>query len=260
MVPLVDMHVHLLAGMDDGPRTMEAALEMCAIAHAEGVRLMAATAHQNPRWAEVTPQRIRQATIELENVLREQGVKMTVFPCGEVMAQPETGQHLEERRLMSVADRNEFLLLEMPRGVFVDLLPTVRNLRKGGIRPILAHPEREVEYLHEPGAIEKMIEAGCLVQVSSSSVTDPKDAADAKALKSWFQRGVVHVLGSDGHSPRKRPPHLAAAYQRITEWVGPGVADRIASTHGLAIAHGLPLRIPRPLARTAGAWWFPRFW
>ena len=59
MLPLVDLHCHLLAGLDDGPRTLEAALEMCAIASADGVRLMAATAHQNPRWRDVTPERIR---------------------------------------------------------------------------------------------------------------------------------------------------------------------------------------------------------
>ncbi len=239
---------------------MEAAIEMCAMAHAEGVRLMAACAHQNPHWPDVTPERIRQATVELTNVLREHGLGMTVYPCAEVMAQPETAQHWRDRKLLSVADRDQFMLLEMPRGVFVDLLPTVRSLRKDGIRAILAHPEREAEYLHEPGTIDAMIEAGCLVQVSSASITDPKNVADEKALKSWFRRGVVHLLGSDGHSPRRRQPHMAAAHQQIASWVGPGPADRIASTNGMAVAHGLPLRIAPPLPHTTAPWWFPRLW
>jgi protein-tyrosine phosphatase len=221
---------------------------------------MAAGAHQNERWKDVTPERIRTATLALENALRVRGSLMKVFACAEVMAQPETVEHWRAGRLLSVADRCQYLLLEMPRGVFVDLLPTVKQLRQGGIRAILAHPEREPEYLHESDLIEAMIEAGCLVQVSGASITDPKSAADRRALQSWFRRGIVHVLGSDGHSPRRRPPLLAAAYQQVTRWVGPGQADRIASANGLAVVHGLPLRVPRPRARRAASWWFPSIW
>ena len=260
MLPLVDMHCHLLAGLDDGPATMEDALEMCAIAQAEGVRLMAAGAHQNERWKDVTPDRIRTATTLLESALRAAGSPMSVFPCGEVMAHPETHRHWQEGKLLSVADRKQFMLLEMPHGVFVDLIPTVKSLRKMGIRPILAHPEREREYLHEPDLIEAMIEAGCLVQVSSASVTDPKNPADEQALKSWFQRGIVHVLGSDGHSPRRRVPRLAAAYRQVTSWIGPAQADRIASSNGLAVVHGLPLRIPKPKPARTASWWFLSMW
>jgi protein-tyrosine phosphatase len=260
MVPLVDMHCHLLAGLDDGPRSMEAALEMCAMAYADGTRLMAATAHQNARWKDVTPERIHQATHALTKALRDRGSPMKVFPCAEVMAQPHTGRRWRERQLLSVANRDEYLLLEMPRGLFVDLIPTVRSLRKAGIRPILAHPEREPEYLHEPDLIDAMIEAGCLVQVSSSSITEPKNEADRRALKAWFRRRIVHLLGSDGHSPKKRLPLLSAAYQQVVRWAGIDQADRIASSNGMAIAHGLPLRIPRPLARATASWWFLSMW
>ncbi len=183
---------------------------------------------------------------------------MQVFPCAEVMAQPETVAKWREGKLLSVADRGKFMLLEMPHGVFVDLLPTAKQLREDGVRPILAHPEREERFLHEPGEIEAMIEAGCLVQVSSHSITHPKSPANERALKDWFRRGIVHLLGSDGHSVRRRPPLLAAAYRRVTEWVGPAQADRIASGNGLAVVHGLPLRIPRPTPRGRMARWFSR--
>jgi len=260
MVPLVDMHCHLLAGVDDGPRDMDEALEMCAAAYAEGVRLMAATAHQNERWPNVSPDVIRGGAVKLQEALARRGVKMTVFPCAEVMAQPETTQHWRRGKILSVADRGQYLLLEVPRGIFVDLLPTAYRLHAAGIRPILAHPEREAEYLHEAGRIEEMIDAGCLVQVSSRSVTDPKTKEDRNALRSWFQRGVVHFLGSDGHSPTRRPPCLASAWREITRWVGPGLADRIASSNGLAAAHGLPLRVRRPQVRSMATWWTSRLW
>src|SRR5207253_3441852 len=129
---------------------------------------------------------------------------------------------------------------------FVDLGETVKNLRRLGVRPILAHPERNEELLHDPGRIEQLIRFGCLVQVSSKSLTSPSSSRDAKALRSWVRRGVAHLLGSDGHSVVKRPPKMLDAYHQICRWAGSAVADRIASTNGFAVLHGLPLRIDQP--------------
>ncbi len=257
MIPLVDMHCHLLAGLDDGPRTWEDAREMCRMAQDEGVQMVAATAHQNERWRAVTPDRIREAAGHLAGLLRAEGAGLTVFPCAEVMAHPELEAAWAGGRLLSVADRKHYLLVEMPSRTFVDLRPTVGRLRQRGLGVILAHPERQPEFLHEAGAIEGMIACGCLVQVSSGSVTDPASAADERALRGWFRRGCVHLIGSDGHSPRRRPPRLAAAYGRIRRWVG-NAADRICGVNGLTVLQGKPLRPAPPEPRRA--WWFPRLW
>jgi protein-tyrosine phosphatase len=258
MIPLVDLHCHLLAGLDDGPQTEDEALAMCRLADAEGTRLAAATAHQNEHWEAVTPERIRQAAGRLTRRLHDAGLALTIFPCAEVMVFPDLVPAWRRGELLSVADRGQYLLLEMPHGLCVDLRALVKDLRQDGVRPILAHPERQEELLHDRGRIEQLIRAGCLVQVSSGSITDPGSARDERALKSWFKRGVVHCLGSDGHSPNRRPPRLAAAYRRISRWVGAAAADRIGSTNGTAIAHGLPLRIPEPEPpRTR---WLLKFW
>jgi protein-tyrosine phosphatase len=246
MLPLVDVHCHLLAGLDDGPRTPDDALEMCRIAYAEGTRMAAALAHQNERWSTVTPDLIRAAVKRLAAALREEGVPLAVFPCAEVTASPDLEALWADGRLLSVADRGAYLLVEMPHRLFVDLRPSARALRRRGVRIILAHPERHPELLHEPGAIEDLIREGCLVQVSSESVTDPTSAADRRALKSWVRRGCVHLIGSDGHSPRRRRPLLAAACRQIEAWAGPAAADRVCSTNGTAVLGGLPLRLPEP--------------
>jgi protein-tyrosine phosphatase len=258
MIPLVDMHVHLLAGLDDGPKTREDALAMCRIAAEEGVQMACATAHQNEHYPAVTPRRIREAADELSQELREANIPLTVFPCAEIMADPETPESWLEGRLLSVGDRGQYMLLEMPHGVFVDLRPTVERLRSAGVRTILAHPERNKEMLEEPERVEDFIRAGCLVQVSSGSVTDPPSRSHEKALIGWFRRGAAHLLGSDGHSPRRRQPRMAAAYQRIHEWAGRAVADRVCSTNGMAVLQGLPLCVPDPEPRRIG--WLPRLW
>jgi protein-tyrosine phosphatase len=175
-----------------------------------------------------------------------------------VMVAPDTEESWRAGRLMSVADRGQYLLVEMPNGLFVDLTETVRGLREAGVRPILAHPERHEELLHEAGQIEKLIELGCLVQVSAGSVTKPRSRTDAQALKSWFKRGIVHCLGSDAHSVKQRPPTMSAAYRQIARWVGTGMADRIGCTYGMAILQGLPLRLPRAEAKAVS--WFGSLW
>jgi protein-tyrosine phosphatase len=251
------MHVHLLAGLDDGPRTLADALAMCRRAYEDGTRMAAATAHQNHHWRGVTPEGVRGATRLLNAALQDDGLPLSVYPCAEVMVELDTETDWLEGRLLSVADRGQFLLLEMPHGLFVDLRETVRGLRQAGLRPVLAHPERHPEFLEEPGRVEELIRAGCLVQVSSGSVTDPPSRQDRRALKSWFRRGVVHLLGSDGHSPNRRPPLMAAAYREIVSWAGTAVADRICSTNGMAVLNGLPVRTPEP--ELPAVRWFSRW-
>src|ERR1700677_1202766 len=257
MIPLFDMHCHLLAGVDDGPRTEAEAFEMCRIAWNEGIRCAAATAHQNERWPAVTPEVIRTRARHLAEMLRDNKIDLNVFPCAEIMVHPELESSWLAGRLLSVADRSEYLLLEMPHGLFVDLRSLIRDLAERRLRAILAHPERQPELLHEPGWIEQFIQAGCLVQVSTGSVTDPKSRADANALKDWFKRGIVHVMGSDGHSPRTRRPRMAGAYEQVSRWAGVSMADRVFSTNAAAIVHGLPLRVPEPEPRRTS--WFALF-
>jgi protein-tyrosine phosphatase len=258
MIPLVDMHCHLLAGLDDGPRSQAEAVAMCRMVYDEGVRMVVATAHQNERYPLLSPDRIRQATQELAQRLRAAGIALLVFPCAEVMVHAELESSWKKGNLLSVADRREYLLLEMPHDLCLDLRMTVQRLRQVGVRLILAHPERHEELLHEPGHVEELIRAGCLVQVSSASITDPPSARDRRALKSWFKRGIVHLLGSDGHSPIRRPPRMADAYRQIGRWIGTLAADRIGSTIGMAVLQGLPLRIPQPETKRFA--WGLKFW
>lgn len=246
MPPLVDIHCHLLAGLDDGPRSNEDAMSMCRMAYDEGTRFISALAHQNETWPDVTPGRIRDATQRLQRQLADAQLALSVFPCAEVMVHPELEQAYALGRLLTVADGGQYLLIEMPHDLYIDISCMAERLCTAGVRPILAHPERCPELLHEAGEIECLIDAGCLVQVSTQSITEPANRRDERALRSWFERDIPHLLGSDGHSPRRRPPRIHAAFEQITRWVGSDAANRVASANGTAVINGLPLSIPRP--------------
>ncbi|AWM39618.1 Tyrosine-protein phosphatase YwqE [Gemmata obscuriglobus] len=252
MTPLADLHLHLLAALDDGPRTWEDSLAMCRIAVSEGVRHTVALAHQSERWG-VTPGQIRTAVLELRRLLVEQGIPLEVFPGAEVMAAPDLPEAWDTGRLLSIGDHRKYILIEMPHRLFIDLRPVVQRFVARGVRVILAHPEQHPELLHESGRIEELIGMGCLVQVSSGNITGPKTPADEAALRAWFRRGCVHLLGSDGHSPRKRRPLLAAAAGKVQEWVGREAAQAICGCNGERVLRGEVLTPAPPLAERR--WW-----
>ncbi|MBI2480746.1 MAG: protein tyrosine phosphatase [Planctomycetia bacterium] len=256
MLPLVDVHCHLLAGLDDGPQDWEQAIAMCRIAWEDGTRAIAATAHQNDHWPDVTPQRILEATGELRCRLEAERIPLAVYPAAEVMIWPDLENAFEANQLLSVSDLRRYLLIELPTGMFFDLRDMVTRLMELGVRPILVHPERHPELLHGVGVVEELIFRGCLIQVTADSVTQNQHPQVMTGLRSWARRNIIHLIGSDGHSPIRRVPGVSAAYKRLGEWAGWAAADRICSSNGLTVLEGRPLQTPRPAP--AKRRWFTR--
>lgn len=201
---------------------------MCRIAWDDDTRAIAATAHQNETWPDVTPERIRAATKQLAIRLTEAQIPLAVYPCAEATVFPGMSAAWQRGELLSVADRGKYLLIELPHELFVDIRGEVDDLRQCGVYSILAHPERHAELLFNSEAAEELIMCGCLMQFSAQSVAAPRDRRYTAAIRDWIQRGLVHLIASDGHSPRRRPPGLSAAYAQIVSWVGPAVADDCA--------------------------------
>ncbi len=256
MTPLVDVHCHLLAGLDDGPRTDDEALEMCRVAYAAGTRIISAGAHQNDTYPENHADRLRQAAARLAQQVQREKLALTVYPSAEVMVSPEMADDWESGKLLSIADQKQYLLVEYPHGQFVDIGQMVERFRAMGLRFILAHPERCPELLYDEDRLHELIRAGCLVQVSAASITRPQRREDEKRLRHWFRSELVHLLGSDGHDLRRRRPEMADAYQQLVNWIGQAIADRIASVNGMAVSQGILLNPPLPQRRKAASWFF----
>ena len=254
MPPLVDLHCHLLAGLDDGPETLDDALDMCRMAFEQGTRAIAATAHLHERWPQSTPASIREGTKRLAAALKQIGLPLSVYPSAEVAVRPGLDAAWQRGELLGVAGRTSYILVEIPMDKYVDIQDTVTRFSCCGVCPILAHPERYPELLHKPGEIDALIALGALVQVTACSVSSPPSTHFAAAIRDWVERGVVHLVGSDGHSPDRRPPEMASAYQQIAAWLGREAAGRLCSLNGLAVLEGRPLRLPPPRAHAKS--WF----
>ncbi len=256
MTPLADTHVHLLAGLDDGPPTMDVALAMCRMLVTEGARHATALAHQNNNYPDNTADRLRSSAAALAAVLSEKKIPLSVYPTGEVMLSNTTLDEWRAGALMSVGDHKQWLLVEMPHGAFVDALPLADALRSEGMGLIIAHAERYAELLDDPALTQSWVEAGCLIQVTARAIAEPWAPEFEAALKRWARDGCIHLLGSDGHGIERRRPKMAAGFARLAKWVGRKHAARIAGTWGAAILRGEPVQIPAP--RPSGRSWFSR--
>ena len=258
MSAIADTHVHLLAGLDDGPPTQDIALAMCRMLVAEGASLATALAHQNPDYPDNSPERMIASASRLSAALLDRKIPLTVFPTGEVMLSPSIVADWKGGRLLSVANRGKWLLVEMPHGDFVDVLPIVDELRPLGVRLIIAHAERYPELLFEPELARQWIAAGCLIQVTARAIVEPWDDDMKRGITEWARGGFIHLLGSDGHGIDRRQPLLAAGYRQLARLAGRSAARRIGWEQGAAILRGESIEVPQPVPATRR--WFSRFW
>jgi protein-tyrosine phosphatase len=135
-------------------------------------------------------------------------------------------------------------------------LPISDQLRWLGVRVVVAHAERYSELLHEPGAADRLIAAGCLIQVTASEIAEPSSGRVERSLRDWAKRGVIHLLGSDGHRLGGREPRMKAGYEALARWVGRSAADRAGGIWGPAVLQGLPVNVPQPVPKPRN--WFAR--
>ncbi|MDB5309995.1 MAG: ywqE [Gemmataceae bacterium] len=256
MTLLADTHVHLLAGLDDGPATEDVALAMCRMLVAEGAAHATALAHQNPGYPDNTPARMIATAAALSATLAAKKIPLTVYPTAEVMLSPTVVDDWKTGKLLSVGNHGQWLLVEMPHGEFVDALPVAEELRPFGLQLIIAHAERYPDLLHDRDRAAKWIAAGCLIQVTARAIADPWDDEMGRGIEGWARGGFIHLLGSDGHGIDRRQPLLAAGYRRLAKLAGRSTAKRIGSTWGSAVLRGEPVTVPPPHPPTRK--WFGR--
>jgi protein-tyrosine phosphatase len=243
---MIDLHSHVLPGLDDGPAEIEESLELVRAAAAQGTTVLAATPHLRDDYPEIQLETLSEACAAL-NERVPAGVDLRVVPGGEVdvfWAQHATDEQL---RLASFEQRGTDLLLETPYGSlpgnFEELLfrITVR-----GYRILLAHPERNQSFQRDMDRLREMVSRGVLVQITLPSVlAGDRGSRSHKLALQLVREGLAHNLASDSHSPspRFRPPDLRRGVRELAE-VAPGYAEWMVTDAPAAILAGEPLPPP----------------
>jgi protein-tyrosine phosphatase len=214
---MIDLHTHILPGVDDGTRSLEEAREVALDAAAEGVTVLAATPHVRddyPTTAEV----MEEGVAELRADFAAQGIPVQVVPGAEVDIGILWALPPEELRRLTLAQTGRYLLLEMPyRGWPVALDTAVTRLVWLGITPLLAHPERNPEVQDRPERLRTLVDAGALAQVTAASLNGGLDRASQAAAIRLLELRLAHVLASDTHGPHITREGMGAATRRLAD-------------------------------------------
>ena len=208
----VDLHCHILPGIDDGAVDLGDSVEMAAQAAEDGIRVICATPHIRHDH-DVIIEELEARVGELNRELRRRGIPVTVAGGGEVA---ETIlQHLDRAELerVTLGEGGRWILLEPAPGPLSDSLEAaVEDLHRHGFDALIAHPERHIGHDLED-RLAALIADGALVQATADHLAAPETAAGMAALA---RRGLVHVLGSDSHSARfGRPVRLSAGLEGL---------------------------------------------
>jgi len=227
---MIDLHCHLLPGIDDGASSMEEALSLAQLAVDDGVTHMVLTPHVHPGRYENNAQTIRPVFDAFEAALADAGIQLSVKPAGEVRLSAEVLAMcaLNQIPFLGEWDGKRVMLLELPHShVPPGSDKLVRWLLDRDILPMIAHPERNKGIMSDITKLTPFIEMGCLFQVTAMSVTGDFGPAAKCLADQMLENGWVTVLASDAHNCDRRPPVLSKAVDAAADLIGDVEAKRL---------------------------------
>lgn len=239
---MIDIHAHILPGLDDGPSTVEEAVQMARLAVEDGLRTIVATPHSLNglyiNWRED----ILAACESFNRGLRKHQIPMVVLPGSEIYLCPEMLEELDKGRLMTLNDTGRYLFLEIPDSfVPQTLIHLINQLRSRGIIPILSHPERNRPIQRNVDLLGELIAAGALSQVTGTSLMGGFGRRAQRCTKRLIDRQMAHFVASDAHSLKGRPPVLHTVFERLTSMTGVAGAEKMMLEAPQAVVDGRPV-------------------
>lgn len=237
---MIDLHCHLLPGIDDGPKTMQEALQMAEYAVGEGIRHSVLTPHIQPGCYDNDVESIRAAYQAFKTALEIHAIPLQISMAAEVRVCAELPQLISQNKIpfIGVWENKKVLLLEFPH----DHVPLgsdklVAWLFSRNIIPLIAHPERNQAILAHPDKLMPFMRLGCLLQVTASSVTGLFGAASQQCALRLIRQNLVTILASDAHNLHKRQPTLRPALAHLKPLIGEQQANALVTTHPARIVN-----------------------
>jgi len=249
---VVDIHSHVLWGMDDGAPTMDVSLEMLRMAAEAGTTDIVATPHSNGEF-EYQPALIAERIQELTE--RTGGIPRIHRGCDLHLSFDNISQAVDDPGRFSI-NGHRYVLVECSdlhiSGAMSNILDRLLSV---DLVPIVTHPERNPILQKEPGRVERWVELGCLVQVTAMSVLGGFGKRAQASAREFFSRGVVHVIASDAHDPVHRHPRLDEAFAAVSAQYGKDLAQLLFIDNPGRIVQGRFVSNERLAPVAKRKWW-----
>lgn len=225
---MIDIHCHILPGLDDGARDMAQSIAMAQIAAMDGITGIVCTPHFSP----VFPGNIRRTVLEsverLQTKLREMEIQLALYPGSELAIDPNIVEKIGSGELLTVNDNMKVALIELPPEIIPPNLDRFFwSLQARGINTILAHPERCYPLMKNPSLLFDWVQAGVMVQLTGSSVMGHYGEPIRDFSFELLKHRMAHLVASDSHGDTARRPMLSRARAVTEEIVGAEEARKI---------------------------------
>ena len=261
---MIDLHTHILPGVEDGVTTEDEAVEFARVAHADGVRTIVATPHCREGFYFNDRSLVLRSVGRLRSRLEREGLELELLPGAEVHLVPDLVERIRDGRAPTLADNGKTLLLELSLNQYpVDIEDLVFRLKLAGVIPVFAHPERIRYFQDDVRRYESVIRLGAYGQITTGSILGSFGGDAEEFSEELLRKRLVHVIASDAHNVRGRPPRLSEAIRVASSTVGEGLATRMAREIPGALLEGREPELPAadvqpPRRRSFLSGWFRR--
>lgn len=246
---MIDLHCHILPGIDDGPRDLKESITMSRVAFNDGIRTIVATPHTLNGIFVNELEKILSLVEKLQNTLLKNNIGLRIVPGADVHVNYNILELIRQGKAVTINNQGCYILLEFPHNHVPPRIPEqVFELKLNGITPIFTHPERNAAIQEDLGIILRLVEQGALTQITSMSITGEFGPQAYKCAHEMLKHNLVHIVASDAHSSRGRLPLLSRAVEKASEIVGPEFARATVTTIPQAIIDGESLSgLPEPI-------------
>lgn len=212
---MIDTHIHMVPGVDDGAKDLETAIQMLQLAMKEGVNEMILTPHfKLPSYYN---QKVDEQYQLLNDYITAENIDFKIHLGNEIYLSEESMAGIDKGKAHTMGN-SQFLLIELPNYHYYPFHESmILELQEKGFKVILAHVERYEVFSKKPDKLTKLNESGIYAQITSHYIMDSKTRK--KALK-WIETGLIHIVASDGHDMIKRPPLMKMAYEVVVKAFG----------------------------------------
>jgi len=255
---MVDLHCHILPGLDDGPKTIEDSLAMAEDAIADGITHVVATPHASSNYSFD----FRQVSAAREELQSKIGNRFVLATGCDFHLNHENFLALRENPQPYCINQKDYLLVEFNEFSIPPALDqTLHELMLAGLHPIVTHPERNAILRTHPERLKQWIRQGCYAQITAGSLTGIFGAGAQQDAWSWLAAGLVHFVSSDAHNTGRRPLKLRFAYEAVRDQFGEDKAkallidNPLAAFEGRALTH-VPEIAPDPLPQKRRRFFF----
>lgn len=250
---MIDLHCHILPGIDDGAPDLALSLAMARAFVADGVTAVACTPHILPGVYMNSGPGIRSAVAALEDVLRSEEIPLKLLTGADNHVVPDFVLGLRTGRLLSLAD-TRYVLVEPPHHVMPPRIEELFfSILVAGYVPILTHPERLTWVGSHYPLLERLVRAGVWMQITAGSLTGAFGKNARYLSEKMLDEGMVHILATDAHDVVRRPPNLSAGREAAAKRVGDAEAEHLVVTRpGGVVANVMPSELPAPPTAESG--------